>query len=224
MYDVGGRLCKVRSPIRPLLVPLALLVAAGCGGASDRPAGRNAPLSDDAIADWGGERAPARAAREAPSDEEGAERIELADGDELRSFVALVQFEGGASPVCAVYALRSTGEGLSEGRRSVACPAEGLAAVDADGIPVAPVEEERLGHLTRALAGARPHPEQNVGSPSDVERITVRVITDRRTIEGPASPAEWPSPAEGVPEPTYDHDPATLSQLYEAVMYPHRFQ
>lgn len=198
---------------------LGLLAAVvGCGGPAGRSAGQ--PLSASDIAAWSGPRAAAPAAAEAAAPPPSS--IELAGGDHLRAFVALVQFEGGPQPVCALYALRASGAVLEEGRRSIDCPADGLGALDADDVRHRPVEEPRLAQLRSALAGARPVPAG--GSPPDaVEAIRVRVVTDRTTVEGLAAPAAWPSPVETEPDPTYARAPANLTEFYEAVMYPTRY-
>lgn len=198
----------------------ALFLLVGCGGTQDRPAGRT--LSGAALDEWaGGAPATEPAARAEPA-RSGRAAIELAGGDRLEAFIALVVFEGGGAPVCAVYALRSTDAGLEEGRRTIPCPEQGLAAVRAADIRYRAIDDPRRAELTAALAGARVEPTD--GDPTAaIERIAVRVVTDRRTVEGSASPASWP-PVDDAPEPSYAHAPRNLSEVYEAVMYPGRFR
>ena len=147
--------------------------------------------------------------------------IELAGGGRLESFTALVVFDGGGDPVCALYALRATSAGLEEGRTRIDCPTGGLAAIEAAQIRYTAVEDARRAQLESALAGARPVAAAGE-SPGAVERISVRVVTDRATVEGPAAPAAWP-PVADEPEPAYAREPRNLTELYEAVMYPHRY-
>lgn len=226
----GGSLRKVICASRHVFLTAWLMGAlAGCGATADRPAGRS--ISEASLDAWGGPRSAAGAERATSGEPPGeaavaaaAEPIELAGGDRLRAFVALVRFEGGASPVCAVYVLRATAGGLQEGRRSIACPTAGLSSVAAEDVRHRPIEEPRLAQLQSALDGARPVAGAASGQLGPVEHIAVRVVTDRGTVEGAAAPAAWPSPIEDQPEPSYARAPANLTELYEAVMYPHRYE
>lgn len=201
---------------------LAVLGCLGCGSAHDRPAGQSTTLSGDALDAWEGGEAAAPAPETAIADGPGAAPvIELAGGGRLESFTALVVFDGGGDPVCALYRLRATSAGLEEGRTSIECPAGGLAAAAAAQIRYTVVEEPRRGQLASALEGARAVAAEGGGGGA-LERISVRVVTDRATVEGPAAPASWP-PVADEPEPVYPHQPRNLSELYEAVMYPHRY-
>ncbi len=197
----------------------ALLCACGgaAGGAEGQPAGR--PVSGAELDAWDGRAAAAEEPAPAPQP-----AIEFAGGGRLEAFVALVRFEGGGEPVCAVYVLRARGRDLEEGRRSIPCPAGGLAGLGLDGVRLRPVEDARLAQLASALDGARPDPAPAEAGPRAVERVEVRVVTDRATVEGPAAPAAWPSPVDTEPEPAYRRGPENLTELYEAVMYPHRYE
>jgi hypothetical protein len=193
---------------------LALCLLAACGGATPerRPDRR---LDDDAIEAFGATRAdPEPRAASEPRAPLGP--IELAGGETLRGLVALVRFEAGESgalPHCALYALRAESGGLEEGRRSVACE---TAAPDAD-VPLAPVEAERDPVLRRALAGA-------TLATAPAGDVRLYVTTDRRLVEGHAATPRWPSPAAEDDEPFVARSPENLTELWEAVMYPHRYR
>ena len=200
----------------------ALVGSVACGGTTDRPAGR--PLSAAELDAWGGAPAPQPEPAPGPGPSAHPAAIELAGGDRFQAFVALVVFDGGAQPVCAVYALRAAAAGLEEGRHTIDCPEAGLASVEPGEVRYVAVEAPRLDHLEAALAGARPIAQPSTAArPGATERIAVRLVTTGGTIEGPAAPPTWPSPVEGAPEPNYEHAPRDLSELYEAVMFPHRF-
>lgn len=202
-----------------LVLMLLIGVIGGCAKETGRPVG--GPLSEQGLDAWGAETAAAPEPEAGPAPTRAS--IELAGGDRLEAFVALVRFDADAAPVCGLYVLRAHGGRLEEGRRSVDCPADGLASLDAGGVRHRPVEEPRLAQLRSALSGARAVSDRPGAGDDAVEHIVVRVITDRRTVEGTAAPAEWPSPIEGRPDPAYARAPANLTELYEAVMYPHRY-
>ncbi len=205
--------------MRPaVLLPLVFAVA--CGGAAESTSHRR--LSDEDIAAFGAEPASAAEAEPSPESEgEGPSAIELADGERLEELRALIRFDAGegATPTCAVYALRVDPEGAREGRATVACEAAGP---DAE-VRLAPVEESRLPRLVAALTGARIDPSGATGDASPRE-IHVWLETDRRRVDGAAAPIRWPAPGAEATEPSAERSPENLSEVWEAVMYPHRYR
>ena len=190
---------------------IAWLVLLGCGGT---PAGSSPsrPLGDDALEAFGA--APAGPV-EAEHPQAETDAIELAGGETFSALVALVHFDAGdgTAPQCALYALEAGARGLAEGRLRVGCDASGP---DVD-VPLAPVEEDRAPRLRRALAGA----SLTAAEPGEVQ---LWLTTDRRLVSGTARSPRWPSPDGSESETPVARSPENLSELWEAVMYPHRYQ
>jgi len=202
------------------IIPVLLLATAACGSTTETR--RHRPLSDDAIAAFGAERSDAPAPSEAEA-REAATAIELAGGERLEELRALIRFDAGegSDPSCALYALRVRGNGLAEGRVTVACDA----AQSTTAVSLAPVEDDRSPRLVAALTGARldpgGHDEASVHSPRAVH---LWLTTNRREVDGDAAPIRWPSPNAEATEAPADRSPENLSEVWEAVMYPHRYR
>jgi hypothetical protein len=134
----------------------------------------------------------------------------------------LIRFDTGAgsTPACAVYALRVGAERVEEGRVNIACEAANPRA----DVQLSPVEETRLPRLVAALAGAQL--SQRTATPGEPSPRAVHLwlTTDRREVEGEASPIRWPSPDGEAAEPAANRSPANLSEVWEAVIYPHRYR
>ncbi len=200
-----------------LLVPLAFVLA--CGGSTETA--RRRTLSDEDIAAFGAEPATGeeRTASEAPTETSAA--IELAGGERLKELRALIRFDAGTGgdPTCALYALRVEPEGAREGRASVACE---VSATDTE-VRLSPVEETRLPRLVAALTGAHIDPGGDASAASPRE-VHLWLETDRRRVDGAAAPIRWPAPGGEASEPSAERSPANLSEVWEAVMYPHRYR
>lgn len=213
-----------------LFAVAAVAGTTACGGASAPPP-RSSRLSDDAIADFGampgeGDFVPEPAARAAAAPS-AAPAIELADGERFVELRALIRFRASAEAQmhCALYALEQTERGLVEGRKTVGCDDAGSAAE----LPLAPVEDARGPHLHAALLGARPASREEPtaalpGPDGAVRHVHVWLATDRRVVDGDAAPVRWPTPAEEGSEVALGRSPATLSEIWEAVMYPERYR
>jgi hypothetical protein len=206
---------------RVFLIVIISLAANGCGGAGERSTRR--ALSDDDIAAFGAERNGQEAPREETRAEARPTAIELANGERLEELRALIRFDAGegAAPACAVYALRVGVDRVEEGRVNVSsCDA---ASVEAD-VVLSPVEETRLPRLVAALSGAelaQPSASVTATSPRAVHLV---LTTDRREVEGDAAAIRWPTPDGEASEPSAERSPRDLSELWEAVIYPHRYR
>jgi hypothetical protein len=198
------------------VVWMLALFAIACGGTTETT--RRQPLSHDTIAAFGAERSgPTDEAPEAT----GATAIELADGERLEELRALIRFDagGGSDPSCALYALQVRGSGLSEGRATVGCESVEPTAQ----ISLVPVDEDRGPRLIAALSGARLDTGTVVAGPSP-RAVHIWLTTDRREVDGNAAPIRWPSPDGEATEAPVERSPANLSEVWEAVMYPHRYR
>jgi hypothetical protein len=196
---------------------LVLFVTLGCGGSNEST--RRRPLSDEDIAAFGAERAAVEE-EEAPTTEPSS-TIQLAGGERLQELRALIRFDAGTGgdPTCALYALRVEPEGVEEGRATISCE---TADHDAE-VSLAPVDETRLPRLIAALTGARIDPAGSIATAPPRE-IHLWLETDRRRIDGRAAPIRWPAPGAEATEAPAERSPENLSEVWEAVMYPHRYR
>lgn len=210
-------------------LPCLTVLAAACGGSpASEPAEPAAASIDSAdIEAWSAGGASPEPSRQRSAEPAAAEPIELAGGERFRMLLALSRVRPASAddPHCSLYALRLGGPGLEEGRRTVGCE---VALDPAPEVGFAPVQPARAEHLRAVLTGARAATgrvsERAKRYGEDVEyRITVRIVTDERSVEARVPPVEWPPPGAAEPEPALGRKPASLSELWEAVMFPHRF-
>lgn len=196
---------------------LVLLFALACGGSGEST--RHRSLSDDDIAAFGAERGAAEEEEEASDEPSSA--IELAGGERLQELRALIRFDAGtgADPSCALYALHVEPQSVKEGRATISCEEADHQAE----VSLSPVEETRLPRLVAALTGARIDPADTIASASPRE-VHLWLETDRRRIDGRAAPIRWPAPGAEATEAPAERSPANLSEVWEAVMYPHRYR
>lgn len=186
---------------------LLVVVLIGCG-ASEPPRAR----SELDIGAWEGETVPAESAPV-------AEPIELEGGETFRELLALSRADG-PSPQCALYSIRMHGGSLEEGQLTIECPASPGSIPPAD-VPFAAVDGARATQLRRALSGAA-----IAGAPSGATGegpVVIRLLTDRRSVEGRVPDPRWPAPYATAPEPARETPPGTLAELWEALMYPERY-
>jgi hypothetical protein len=189
----------------PSMRAMLLLSCVGCGASLPAPARE----SDLDIGAWvGDEPAIERVAT-------AAAPIELDGGEAFRELLALSRADG-PTPRCALYSIRMHEGALEEGQLNVACPSPPDAIPAAD-VPYAAVDGARETQLRRALRGAA------IAAPSSDGPIVIRLLTDRRALEGRVPDPRWPEPYATAPEPGRETPPASLAELWEALMYPERY-
>lgn len=187
---------------------LLVVVLFGCGAGEPPPA-----RSELDIGAWEGERAPVESTAVA-----AAEPIELDGGETFRELLALSRADG-PSPQCALYSIRMNDGSLEEGQLTIDCPSSG--AIPPAEVPFAAVEGGRATELRRALSGAAiagATPDAPAEGP-----VVVRLLTDRRSLEGRVPDPRWPAPYATAPEAPRGAPPGTLAELWEALMYPERY-
>jgi hypothetical protein len=213
---------------------------AGCGGGPTVGPKEPGSLGDEELAGWGGSRDSSPGGAADDRGQHSGAGIPLASGEQLRILVARTYYEveetAGAKSArgadCSVYVLRATGEGLVEGRRSSGCPKEkGRGGIPAR-MDFERVEPPRLQHLRTVLRGARPATDKHEKGeamlreppPGVRYRTTLEVTTDQRTIKGRVGQPAWPPPTGETLREPLGRGPRGLSELWEAVLYPHRYR